>query len=703
MLLPDQDFLSHLVIDQQGLTTLVEVARRLTSRLDLPAVLDAVAEAAADVFKGEIGFRLIEGDDLVRYRATPHARHVMRRERLKIGESISGRVAATGEPIVTADTQADPRAIPEHRTAHRTEHTGALMCVPIRGGSRMLGTLNVYRERGHRFDDDAVALAMSLAAQAGIALENARLFAAEREARAAAETSQHALRQSEAQYRQLVEGTIQGLYIHSEFVIRVANPAMAQIHGYDHPDQMIGMDQWRLIAPHDRPRLEEYAAARRRGEAAPATYEYQGVRRDGRLIWLENRVSMTTWDHHPAYLVSVVDITERKEAEDSLRLSEARLRQSQRIEAIGRLAGGVAHDLNNLLTVITGRTDMLLRLGADNVQLHRQAEIIKTTTEKASTLIRQLLAFGRRQMLQPVVLDVNATVSAMVAILERLISENIHLTFKPGRVLGRVRADRGQLEQVLLNLVLNARDAMPGGGELVIDTANVDVDVSFATLHPDLRPGPHVVLIVSDTGCGMTPETQAHIFEPFFTTKGPEQGTGLGLATVYGIVKQSGGDVGFDSESGRGSTFRVYLPRVNAPVEPMERAVRPARGGIETILLVEDQTEVRWLVEELLHEGGYTVLSAHHPGEALLIGERHPAPIHLLLTDVVMPEMSGHELADRLVACRPHLRVLFMSGHAGPAIAQHGLLATGPGYLQKPFTAETLAQKVRDALDREAA
>jgi len=378
--------------------------------------------------------------------------------------------------------------------------------------------------------------------------------------------------------------------------------------------------------------------------------------------------------------------------------TQDQLVQAQKMEAVGRLAGGVAHDFNNLLTVIRGRGQMLLQRLAPDDRLRRHVELIDHTAERAAGLTKQLLAFSRKQVLQPSVLDLNAIAAGTEKMLRRLIGEDIDLVTVLDPTLGRVKADPSQVEQVILNLVVNARDAMPQGGRLTIETQKVELDEAYARWHPGVRPGRYVMLAVSDTGVGMDAETQARLFEPFFTTKGPGKGTGLGLATVYGIVKQSGGNIFVYSEAGRGATFKVYLPRVDEPAEAIEPGPLPGvtPRGSETVLLVEDEEGLRDLAREVLEGQGYTVLEARHPGEALLMSERHEGPIHLMLTDVVMPGMSGRALADRLVPTRPPMKVLYMSGYTDDAIVHHGVLEQGVAFVEKPFTP---ARKVREVLD----
>ena len=394
------------------------------------------------------------------------------------------------------------------------------------------------------------------------------------------------------------------------------------------------------------------------------------------------------------------DITARKQAEEALRQSEEQLRLAQKMEAVGKLAGGVAHDFNNLLTVINGHTALSLRRLEQDDPLYRKLEAIKESGERAASLTRQLLAFSRKQILQPKVLDLNQVIFETNKMLRRLIGEDIDLLIGLAPTLGKVKADPNQVEQVLMNLSINARDAMPRGGKLTIETDNVYLDEKYASRHVSVRPGQYVMLAVSDTGCGMDAETQKHIFEPFFTTKEVGKGTGLGLATVYGIVKQSGGHIWVYSEVGRGTTFKVYLPRVDQSAEELAPKTDDTQLqiGNETVLLVEDEELVREMAKEILQESGYQVLEASHGDEALLVACQHLGPIHLMLSDVVMPRMSGRELAERLTPLREEMKVLYMSGYTDDAIVHHGVLDEGTAFIEKPFTPQALTQKVREIL-----
>ena len=398
-------------------------------------------------------------------------------------------------------------------------------------------------------------------------------------------------------------------------------------------------------------------------------------------------------------VITFRDISERVKAAEAQAQLEAQL-ESQKMEAIGRLAGGIAHDFNNLLTVITGRTQLVLQSVGSQHPRRTDVELIQKSADRAATLTRQLLAFSRKQVLQPKVLSLNDVVGDFETIIRRLIREDIELMTALDPDLGQVRVDPHQMEQVLMNLVVNAVDAMPHGGRLVIETANTDVNGAYAARHVGMEPGAFVMLAVSDNGQGMDAETRSRIFEPFFTTKELGKGTGLGLATVHGVVNQSGGHIFAHSEPGRGTSFKMYLPRLDPAPITRRVHVRPVvRRGAETLLLVEDEDDVRSLARDVLVESGYTVLEAANSEEAVRMCQEHEGPISLLLSDVVMPKVSGPELARRLVGLRPDLIVLYMSGYTADAIVQHGVLEPGTAFIEKPFTPAGLTGKVRDVLD----
>ncbi len=468
----------------------------------------------------------------------------------------------------------------------------------------------------------------------------------------------------------------------------------------------LGQSEIGLIAEERRPRVTNSLVEESRSEREWATREgmvaFAGhpLLVEGRLVGVAAAYARKPLDDMSlsGFVSAAGEIAQcikRRRVEEALRGSEEQVRQLQKMEAVGRLAGGVAHDFNNLLTVITGHSQLLLRKLPPGDPLCEGLDLIEATAERAGWLTRQLLAFSRKQDLAPVVLDPNEVVSGMTTMLERLIAEDTELAFCPDSNLGRVRVDPGQLEQVIVNLVVNARDAMPKGGRITVETANVELEEEYARTHVGVRPGSYVMLAVSDTGIGMDAETQSHIFEPFFTTKEPGKGTGLGLATVYGIVKQSDGHIRVHSQPGKGTTIKIYFPLVDAPLAPAGPGapLGQAPEGAETILLVEDQADVRHLVRRVLQSAGYTVLDTSTPRDALELAGRHTGPIHLVLTDVVMPQMSGRALADLLKRRCPDIRVLYMSGNA------EGRLAPGTTYLQKPFTPDKLVRTVREVLD----
>jgi len=511
---------------------------------------------------------------------------------------------------------------------------------------------------------------------------------------AALERHEQALRRSEEKYRALVENSPYGISRTTpdgRFID--ANPALARILGYDSVDDLIELDVASGVYRDPAARagvVERIAAA-----GGFLQQEIEVRRKDGSPVLVRATARLVRGDvAAPPYLETITeDVTERRALEEQLR-------QAQKMDAIGRLAGGVAHDFNNLLTAIIGYADLIeADLGAASPHTEDVREI-RLAADRAAVLTRQLLAFSRQQVLAPRVMDLNETVSGMRNMLRRLIGEDIELIVQSAPELGHVRADPGQMEQVVLNLALNARDAMPRGGRLIIETANVELDEEYARGHLGGSAGPHVMLAVTDTGVGMDAVTRARIFEPFFTTKEKGKGTGLGLATVYGIVRQSGGSIWVYSEPGAGTIFKVYFPRSFDVATPAVGALQRAEAdGTETVLVVEDDDAVRTLARRGLEGYGYRVIEARNPGEAVAVSERHVGSIHLLVTDVVMPGQYGPELAQALRRERPELRVLYMSGYTDNAIAHQGLLEAGSAFLEKPFTPGNLAAKVRATLD----
>src|SRR5437016_554922 len=506
--------------------------------------------------------------------------------------------------------------------------------------------------------------------------------------------AEQALRNSEQSYRSLVDGVRDVIFALSPGgEVTSLNPAFEEMTGFP-PAEWVGRPFEAFVHPDDVPLALDLFGRVLQGEPRP-TIQFRILTRAGTYRVAEFSATAQLRDGRLTGILGIGrDVTERLGLEQQLR-------QAQKMEAVGRLAGGIAHDFNNILTAITGHADLLLEDLGHHDPRRTDVDEIRRSAERAAGLTRQLLAFSRQQVLQPKVVDLNALVLDMDKLLRRLIGEDVELATVLDPTLGHVTADPGQLEQVIVNLAVNARDAMPQGGKLTLETCNIDLDSSYTLEHSLVKPGPYVQLTVSDSGIGMDEETQAHAFEPFFTTKPRGQGTGLGLAMVYGTVKQSGGFIWVYSEPGQGATFKIYLPRVDAPVESMAPPApveRPPRGS-ETVLLAEDEPAVRAIAQQALERQGYTVLAAPSGADALALAAQHGATIHLLLTDVVMPGMSGRDLADRLTAPRPGIRVLSISGYTDNAIVRHGMLEPGLAYLQKPFRPDALVRKVRDVLD----
>jgi two-component system, cell cycle sensor histidine kinase and response regulator CckA len=518
--------------------------------------------------------------------------------------------------------------------------------------------------------------------------------------------AEQALLDLEEKFRQIYDESPVGYHeLDIKGRMKRVNRTELEMLGYT-AEEMLGEPVWKFFIEEDTSR--QVILAKLAGDVSfHETFERTFRRRDGSTlpVLILDRIIRDPKGKVLGIRSTVENITDRRRTEEALRKSEEQLRQWQKVEAIGRLAGGVAHDFNNLLMTIKGCSELLVNSLDQQDPRRGEVEEIRKAAERATALTRQLLAFGRRQVLQPQVVDLNAIVTNMHRMLQRLIGEDIQLftTLEPG--LWSVKVDPGQIEQVVMNLALNARDAMPSGGKLTIETANNLLDAEYARGHVSVKPGPYVMLAVSDTGCGMDKETQSQIFEPFFTTKEKGAGTGLGLSTVYGIIKQSGGNIWVYSEPGKGATFKVYLPRVEEAVRIRKTkatsSVSP--GGTETILLVEDEDAVRTMISKILKTKGYTVLEARQGDEALQISDQTEGPIHLLVTDVIMPQMSGRDLAERLKNLRQEIKILYMSGYPDNAIVHHGVLEAGTPFLQKPFSLNALERKVRDLLDTPSA
>lgn len=504
-----------------------------------------------------------------------------------------------------------------------------------------------------------------------------------------------ALQQAEQKYRRMFEEAIVGIYQSTpEGIFDSVNPAFAQMLGYASPEEVVesirDIKQQLYVDPGRRDEFQRLLEE----EGIAQHFEYEVYRKDGSKTWISSNVrAVREGGSIVRYEGTVEDIGERK-------LLEGQLRQAQKMEAVGLLAGGVAHDFNNALSVIAGYSDLLqMRLPVGD-PLCRYTEEIAKGARRAAALIRQLLAFSRKQVIQPVILDLDSLIVEMEKMLRRLIGEDIDIIITGDSTPARVKADPSQMEQILMNLAVNARDAMPQGGRLLIQTTNADLDETYSRQHAGFKPGRYVTLSFSDTGDGMDKETQARIFEPFFTTKEPGKGTGLGLSTVYGIVKQNGGYISVYSEPGQGSTFKIHLPQAEGTAQStktVETSEILPRGS-ETILLVEDEEALRTLARNCLESHGYCVLEAADGKAAMARAGEHTGPIQLLLTDVIMPGMNGRDLANRMTALHAEMKVIYMSGYSNDLIAQYGVLDPETLLLEKPFTLRALLTKVHQAL-----
>ena len=488
-------------------------------------------------------------------------------------------------------------------------------------------------------------------------------------------------------------------YVNSEERFRLVNREFEESFGKKR-DQIIGRRIKSIIGEKNYNKVKSHIEKALSGQSGH--FEYSVVTRDSTTKWYEiNYVSET--DHKgvvSGFYILTIDLTEKKEAEKEHEKLQAQLAQAQKMESVGRLAGGVAHDFNNMLSIILGHVDLALDQVNPSKPLHNNLQQILKAARRSTDIVRQLLAFARKQTITPKVLDLNSIVEKMLQMLRRLIGEDIDLLWKPTKNLWAVKIDPSQIDQILVNLSVNARDAIAGVGKLTIETGMVSFDQAYCLEHAGFIPGDFVLLAVSDNGCGMNKETLDNLFEPFFTTKGAGKGTGLGLAMVYGIVKQNNGFINVYSELNQGTAFRIYLPRHHSePGEiPRESSVKIPSGQGETILVVEDDTDILDLIRIILEDLGYSVLTAASPGEAIQQSKAYAGRIHLLMTDVVMPEMNGRDLAKQLIALYPNLKLLFMSGYTSNVIAHQGVLDEGVQFIQKPFSRKDLAVKVREVL-----
>ncbi len=654
----------------------------IASSLDLDQVLREIARAAAQLMEAR-AVGLWVADEAARTlepRAFSDERLAATypHQRIAFGQGLPGWVAANRQVLSVPDVVADGRIIAADW--FRAHGLRSAYLVPIVHQDALLGVLAMNGRAPFALDAEAEELLASFVDQAALAIRNARLY---EEARGARDFLRSIAEHSPAG---IVTTDVRGR-------VTYWSPRAEELLGY-RAEEVLG----RPVAELQRGGLESARALMRRlrTDGRIREHETEILARDGR--WMECRFSLALLRDAAGETIGTLAILE--DTSERKRL-EAQLRQSQKMEAVGRLAGGIAHDFNNLLAVIMGHSDLIRSVLKKGDALAHDVEQIRRASERAATLTRQLLAFSRRQFLQPQVIDVNTLVGNLATMLQRLIGEDIHLELRLDAAAGRVSADPGQLEQVLMNLAVNARDAMPQGGRLTLETAPASLDQAFVATHPGSATGPHVRLSIHDTGCGMTADVLAHLFEPFFTTKEPGRGTGLGLSTVYGIVKQHRGYVDVVSEVDRGSSFGVYLPRVETrptPDRPTPRErIKP--GSRETVLFVEDEVALRDLMHRVLAKGGYTVLAAGDGVEALSLVESHAGRIDIVVTDVIMPRMSGPELATRLRARDPAVGLLYVSGYTADQLRSQADLGADATLLPKPFTADGLLRKVREVLD----
>jgi len=662
----------------------------------LPKILDALC---ADIEKHYCGMLcsvlLLDADGVtLRHGAAPSLpqEYSQAIDGMKIGPCAGscGTALYRKQPVVASDLATDPLWADYRQLA--LPH-GLRACwsspIPAQDGS-MLGTFAIYYREPRTPDAQHLQLIAHTTHLVALAIERDR--------------DKTQLRAAEDRYRTLVERLPAITYIAelgADGPWHYVSPQIESILGFSPAEFLSDPSNWlNHIHPEDR---EIAIAAEKRFQETQELFqaEYRMFARDGRILWFRDEGVMlhaAAGDRRLLMQGVLYDITEHKRLEEQLR-------HSQKLEAIGQLAGGVAHDFNNLLMVIQAHNERLRGRLAASDPARKDALEIERAIARAAALTQQLLAFSRRQVLQLKALDLNTVLTEVAKMLNRLIPANIELKILPAVSLRRVKADPGQMEQVILNLAVNARDAMPQGGRLTIETRNVELHETYAGSHARIPPGRYVLLKVSDTGTGMHSDVQARIFEPFFTTKKPGQGTGLGLAIVYGVVRQTGGWITARSEVGNGTTFEIYFPQVQVedavekPGSDIKISPAPAARGTETILLVEDQEGIRDLVREYLQKNGYSVLHAADGSEALEIADEYKQPIHLLLTDVVMPNVGGRELAHRLTEPRPQMKVLFMSGYPDHATWSSELVDDTAAVLQKPFTLDTLAHKVRNLLD----
>lgn len=670
--------------------TMAEIGRIICSTLDIESVYERFSETVRKLIHFDrMAVNIIEPDS--RTFSIPYVS----------GAEVPGRRANDSVPL--ADTAVEEviqtRSSLLMRKDDRGEFAGrfpgllpvinggmqSLLMVPLVSQDRAIGVLNIQSAHEPSYTQEDLRLAEKVGAQIAGAIASSRIFAKHQQVL-------KAFQESEEKYRLLVQNSSEAIFIAQDGVIKFPNLLTQKMLGYS-AEELATLPFTTHIHRDDQEKVVERHRKRMQGMKVPSTYSFKIKNRQGKEIIAEINAVSIEWDGKPATLNFVRDMTDQKKL-------EAQFLQAQKMEAVGQLAGGIAHDFNNLLTIINTHSELGLMELKEWDPLKEKFEAIHRAGEKAADLTRKLLAFSRHQVGEMKVIDLNRIVEDLEKMLHRIIGEEIQLRTALLKDLGHIKADPGQIEHTILNLVVNAKDAMPSGGTIEIRTANLQADEETSNLPPGMKRENYVALSVRDTGVGMNPEVQERIFEPFFTTKEKGKGTGLGLSTVYGIIKQSGGEIWVSSEPGKGTIFEIYFPRVDEPLQesPKGSFQKGLRGGNETILIVEDEDGVRKLTRKILSRQGYKILEASGGGDALLLCEQCNEPIHLLLSDVVMPGINGPELARRIKTLSPDVKVLFMSGYADQAIFQSGILDEKACFIQKPFSARNLVEKIQEVI-----
>lgn len=685
----------------QRLTVFSEIGLSLTSELNIDVLLNSIVQSALKLIGGascncylynpqmDLLERVVSaGTDLIPSKKT--------RQR---GEGMVGQVWVRGTALLVNDY----RSWSGRTRTYDSLPSRALVAAPFHYGTEFLGILNIMAPLPHQYTQADVEMLNLFATHAAIAIRNARLFDQMKRELLERRRAEEALRDSEERHRRIVEALNDAVLLRAKGMIIYANPAAVKLFRANDPEELIGKRYLDLVHPDDRAISAERIKKNIDENSTAYPREHRVLALDGQVVHVESTGWPIKYQGETQVFGVFRDITNRKRAEEEKAKLQGQLIQLQKMESVGRLAGGVAHDFNNMLGVILGHAEMALEQVDPAQPLHTNLEEIRRAANRSADLTRQLLAFARKQTVSPKVLDLNGTVDGMLKMLQRLIGEDIQLAWFPVSNVWPVKMDPSQVDQMLANLSVNARDAIAGVGKITIETQNVSFDEEYCAGHAGLVPGEYVLLAVSDDGCGMNKDILGKLFEPFFTTKEVGKGTGLGLAMVYGIVKQNNGFIDVYSEPGQGTTFKIYLPRYRGKTEQVRPEGAPApestMAGRETVLVVEDEPALLDLSRLMLEKQGYLVLAAGTPGEAIRLAGEHAGEIRLMLTDVVMPEMNGRDLARKMLSLHPNLKCLFMSGYTADVIAHRGILDDKAHFIQKPFSFKNLAARVREVLE----